>query len=263
VQTQGGAFAMFSSHVDVLPGKRRSFFPPFGRCVRVTGSTAGSNDMKGWAQVSWQCCLRTRRPAVGRPVESVVDEEMGGSAAHWPGGCAGTMPMPVSCRAERDVSQPPRGHVWGHDWAARYAIQVGWASALRYHYDRRHREWERARNDASTPSAIRLISGLPVVLSRVTERLHSVRCSSSSAELSVGVYPGTDFHSGRRLYRLFEAGGRSDGGHPTVRDQLQAGDSLSARPDTADHPIVQTVSRHYERVVRRSLRCANAIRLRR
>ena len=263
---------MFSSHADVVAGLEGGRFPPFTP-VRQGDKLygRGANDMKGGLASSIVAvrCLQALGVQLQGDVyiESVVDEEMGGSngtlasrvRGHHADACIVPEPNGMC------VSPAHRGGgMWDITIKGTPGMPFGASSLINPAYGIGHlvaaiEAWEQARNQQITPHPLyESTPGLPVVLSRITAgdfepgTGNSVP-SDAELEVWVEVYPGTTLDE---LYQDFIGHlKRVAAQTPVIQrceiDVTQVIRFLPGSEIPKDHPIVQTVGNAYEQIVRR------------
>ena len=264
---------MMSSHIDVVAGLEGGRFPPFGpvrQGERLYGR--GSNDMKGGLAASIMAvrCLQELgvRLEGDLYVESVVDEEMGGSngtlasrvRGHNADACI--VPEPNGMM----VSPAHRGGViWDVTIKGSSGMPFGATELINPAYGIGHlivsiQEWEKARNARTTPHPLYQANpGLPVVLSRISAgdfvpgTGNSVP-SSALLEVWAEVYPGTtleELHDDL-IGHLRQVAEQT----PIIQQcEMEIGQAIRFLPGSeipVDHPIVQAVSRTYEQVIQQA-----------
>lgn len=260
---------MFSSHIDVVAGLEGGQYPPFTP-VRQGDKLygRGSNDMKGGLAASIMAvqCLQALGVRLQGDVyiESVVDEEMGGSngtlAARLRGHNASACIVP---EPNGMVVSPAHrgGGMWDIIIKGAPGMPFGASELINPAYGIGHlivaiEKWEQARNQhLKTHPLYTATPGLPVVLSRVTAgdfapgTGNSVP-SSALLEVWAEVYPGTTLDE---LYNDLIGYLRQVAAETPVIQQCEMDITqiirfLPGSEIPVDHPIVQTVSRLYEQV---------------
>ncbi len=261
---------MFSSHVDVVAGLEGGRFPPFSP-VRQGDKLygRGSNDMKGGLAASIMAvrCLQELGVRLQGDVyvESVVDEEMGGSngtlasrlRGHNASACI--VPEPNGMM----VSPAHRGGgMWDITIKGSPGMPFGASGLINPAYGIGHlivaiEKWEQARNQRLTPHPLYTSTpGLPVVLSRISAGDFEPGTGNSvpsKAELEVWaeVYPGTtldDLYNDLIGY-LKQVAEQTPVIQQCEMEITQVIRFLPGSEIPVDHPLVQTVSRLYEQVV--------------
>jgi len=260
---------MISSHVDVVLGLDGRFpaYSPVRQGDKLYGR--GSNDMKGGLAASIMAlrCLQELGVTLDGDfyVESVVDEEMGGSN--------GTLASRVrGHNADACIVPEPNGmlvspaHRGGVIWKIRVTgasgMPFGALELINPAYGIGHlivaiQEWEKARNQRTTPHPLyKDAPGLPVVLSRVTagDFIPGTGNSVPSyAELEVWaeIYPGTSFEELRDdlIGYLEKVAAQTPIIQQCTFEVTQVIRYLPGSEIPADHPIVQAVSHSYEEVL--------------
>lgn len=264
---------MFSSHNDVVAGLNTGRFPPFGpvrQGDRLYGR--GSNDMKGGLAASIIAVRCLQELGVQLPgdvyIESVVDEEMGGSngtlasrlRGHNPDACI--VPEPNGMY----VSPAHRGGgMWDITIKGASGMPFGATDLINPAYGIGHlivaiEKWEQERNKRTTLHPLyQSTPGLPVVLSRVTAgdfmpgTGNSVP-SNAQLEVWAEVYPGTtldDLQSDLIGY-LKKVAAETPVIQKCEMEIEQVIRFLPGSEIPVDHPIVQFVSRSYEQIVQRA-----------
>jgi len=270
--SSGAKSLMISSHVDVVLGLEGKFPPysPTRQGDKLYGR--GSNDMKGGLAASIMAlrCLKELGVTLQGDfyVESVVDEEMGGSN--------GTLASRVrGHNADACIVPEPNGMIVSpaHRGGVIWKIRIKGASGMPFSgselinpaYGIGHlivaiQEWEKARNQRTTPPPIyQAAPGLPVVLSSVKagDFIPGTGNSVPSyAELEVWaeIYPGTTFEELRDdlIGHLEKVAAET----PILqRCEIEITQVIRYLPGSeipADHPIVQTVSQSYEDILDRA-----------
>lgn len=264
---------LFSSHADVVAGSKGGRFPPF-EPAREAGKLygRGSNDMKGGLAASLMAlrCLQQLgvRLQGNLIVESVVDEEMGGSngtlasrlRGHNADACI--VPEPNGML----VSPAHRGGcIWEIVLEGSPGMPFGSHSLVNPAYGIAQlvvaiEAWEEARNRRTPTHPMYLAKpGLPVVLSRVVAGDFEPGSGDGipgSAQLEVWaeVYPGTTFeaHYHDFIGHLKQVAAQSPMIQKCDMQIHQVTRFLPGSEIPPDHPIVQTVSRQYAQVVKRA-----------
>jgi acetylornithine deacetylase len=263
---------MISSHVDVVAGVEGGRFHPFAP-TRQGGKLfgRGSNDMKGGlaASIMAVACLQALDVRLQGDVyvESVVDEEMGGSngtlasrlRGHNAHACI--VPEPNGML----ISPAHRGGgMWDITIKGAPGMPFGASGLINPAYGIGHlavaiETWEKARNQRITPHPLYTSTpGLPVVLSRIIASDfvpgtgNSVP-SKAELEVWVEVYPGT---TQDELYNDFIGYLKQVAAQTPVIQQCEMEITQPIRflPGSeipVDHPLVQIVSHYYEQVVSR------------
>lgn len=261
---------MFSSHVDVVAGNDGGRFPPFGpvrQGDRLYGR--GSNDMKGGLAASIMAvrCLQELGIQLQGDVyvESVVDEEMGGSNGTLASRLRGHNTHACIVPEPNGMCLSPAhrgGGMWDITIKGAAGMPFGRSALINPAYGTGHlivaiENWEKARNQRITPHPLYTAApGLPVVLCRVTAgdfvpgTGNSVP-SKSELEVWVEVYPGTTLEE---LYNDFIGYLKEIAAKTPVIQQCeieiqQVIRFLPGSEIPVDHPIVQTVSPLYTQVV--------------
>ena len=263
---------MFSSHADVVAGNEGGRFPPFGP-VRQGGKLygRGSNDMKGGLAASIMAVRCLQALGVGLPgdvyIESVVDEEMGGSNGTLASRLRGHNAQACIVPEPNGMCVSPAhrgGGMWDISIKGTPGMPFGSSGLINPAYGIGHlivaiEEWEKARNQRITPHPLYTSTpGLPVVLSRVTAGDFVPGTGNSvpsRAELEVWaeVYPGTTREA---LYDDFIGYLQQVAAQIPVIQQceMEVTQVIRFLPGSeipVDHPIVQAVNRTYEQVVKR------------
>jgi acetylornithine deacetylase len=260
---------MFSSHIDVVAGLEGGQYPPFGP-VRQGDKLygRGSNDMKGGLAASIVAvrCLQALGVRLQGDVyiESVVDEEMGGSngtlAARLRGHNATACIVP-----EPNGMFVSPGHRGGGMWdiiiKGAPGMPFGASELINPAYGIGHlivaiESWEKARNQRTTPHPLyTAVPGLPVIISRIEAgdfipgTGNSVP-SSALLEVWAEVYPGTTLDEvyNDLIGYLKHVAAETPVIQKCEMDITQVIRFLPGSEIPVDHPIVQTVSRLYEQV---------------
>ncbi len=270
---QAGRSLLFSSHADVVMGNKGGRFPPF-HPVREEGRLygRGSNDMKGGLAASLMAvrCLQELGVRLNGDllVETVVDEEMGGSN--------GTLASRLrGHNAEACIVAEPNGmmvspaHRGGGMWEIALkgspGMPFGSEELINPAYGIAHlvvaiEEWERARNARLSPPPLYADApGLPVVLSRVVADDFESGTGDgvpSKARLEVWVeeYAGTAFkeHYDDFIGYLEQVAARTPVIQKCEMQVKQVTRFLPGSAISSDHPIVKAVCREYEQVVGRA-----------
>lgn len=265
-----GRSLLFSSHADVVVASKGGRFPPY-EPVRENGKLygRGSNDMKGGLAASLTAvrCLKELGIRLNGHliVESVVDEEIGGSngtlAARLRGHNADACIVPEP--NGMIVSPAHRGGgMWEISLKGSPGMPFGSENLINPAYGIAHlvvaiEEWENARNARTTPPPYYASApGLPVVLSRVIAddfESGSGDGVPGNARLEVWTeeYPGTTFeeHYDRFIGHLKRVAARTPVIQKCEMEIKQMTRYLPGSEIAADHPIVEAVSREYARVV--------------
>ena len=269
----GSRSLLFSSHADVVAGSQGGRFAPF-EPAREAGKLygRGSNDMKGGLAASLIAvrCLQELgvRLQGNLTVESVVDEEMGGSN--------GTLASRLrGHNAEACIVPEPNGmfvspaHRGGCMWEITLegspGMPFGSTGLVNPAYGIAQlvvaiEAWEEARNQRTAPHPMyQATPGLPVVLSRVVAgdfEPGSGNGIPSRAQLEVWaeVYPGARFEE---LYDDFIGPLKRLAAQSAMIQKCemlvhQVTRFLPGSEIPADHPIVQAVSRQYAQVLKRT-----------
>jgi acetylornithine deacetylase len=271
-QSKAGRSLMFSSHVDVVAGHNTGRFPPFAP-VRQGDKLygRGSNDMKGGlaATIFAVRCLQEIGVQLQGDVyiESVVDEEMGGSngtlasrlRGHNPSACI--VPEPNGMI----VSPAHRGGgMWNITIKGVPGMPFGALELINPAYGIGHlivaiENWAKARNQRITPHPLYTSApGLPVVLSSVKAgdfvpgTGNSVP-SKAELEVWVEVYPGTTLDE---LYSDFIGHLHAVAAETPIIQQCEMTITqlirfLPGSEIPLDHPIVQAIGSRYEEVMQK------------
>jgi acetylornithine deacetylase len=265
-----GRSLLFSSHADVVMASKGGRFRPY-EPVREGGKLygRGSNDMKGGLAASLVMvrCLQELGIRLNGDliVESVVDEEMGGSngtlasrlRGHNADACIVAEPNGMM------VSPAHRGGcVWEISLKGSPGMPFGSENLINPAYGIAHlvvaiEEWEKARNShISPPPVYAAAPGLPVVLSRVVaDDFESGTGDSvpSQARLEVWLeeYPGTTFqeHYDNFIGHLKQVAGQTPVIQKCEMQVKQVTRFLPGSAIPADHPIVTEVCREYAQVM--------------
>ncbi len=267
-EKQSAKSLMFSSHIDVVLGLQGRFPPyaPVRQNDKLYGR--GSNDMKGGLAASILAvrCLQELGVKLRGDVyvESVVDEEMGGSngtlASRLRGHNADACIIP---EPNNMLVSPAHkgGSIWditikgvpGMPFTATALINPAYGVG---HLIVAIEAWEKARNLRTKPHPLYESNpGLPVVLSRVEAGDFIPGTGNSvpsKAMLAVWaeVYPGTtrDELYNDLIGHLKQIAAQT----PVIQQcEIEIEQEIRFLPGSAipaDHPIVQTVSRIYEQV---------------
>jgi acetylornithine deacetylase len=269
-----GRSLIFSSHVDVVAGSKGGRFPPFEPTREASSGKLygrGSNDMKGGMAASIVAvrCLqalgvRLRGDVI---VESVVDEEMGGSngtlAARLRGHNADACIVPEP--NGMFISPAHRGGcMWEISLEGSPGMPFGSTGLINPAYGIAHlavaiEAWEAARNAHIAPHPLyKAIPGLPVVLSRVAAGDFEPGSGNgvpgrALLEAWAEVYPGTSFEdlTNDFLGNLKQVAARTPVIQKCEMKIHQVTRFLPGSEIPNDHPIVQTVSRNYAQVAKR------------
>jgi acetylornithine deacetylase len=260
---------MFSSHADVVAGNKGGQFPPFAP-VRQGGKFygRGSNDMKGGLAASIMAvrCLQELgiRLQGDVYVESVVDEEMGGSNGTLASRLRGHNAHACIVPEPNGMCVSPAhrgGGMWDITIKGAAGMPFGSTGLVNPAYGIGHlivaiENWEKERNQRTEPHPLyESAPGLPVVLSRVTAGDFAPGTGNSVpsfAELEVWaeVYPGTTL---QELYDDFIDYLRQTAERTPVIQQCEVDVTqvirfLPGSEIPVDHPLVQAVSRSYQQV---------------
>lgn len=270
--SRGARSLMFSSHADVVAGLEGGRFPPFAP-VRQGDKLygRGSNDMKGGlaASITAVRCLQALGVRLQGDVyiESVVDEEMGGSNGTLASRLRGHNPHACIVPEPNGMCVSPAhrgGGMWDITIKGAPGMPFGASGLINPAYGIGHlivaiEKWEKARNQRTTPHPLYTSTpGLPVVLSRVTAGDFSPGTGNSvpsKAELEVWaeVYPGTTLDELYNDFIGYLKQAASD--IPVIQQcEMEITQVIRFLPGSEippDHPIVQTVNRIYEQVVKR------------
>jgi acetylornithine deacetylase len=200
-------------------------------------------------------------------VESVVDEEMGGSNGTLASRLRGHNAHACIVPEPNGMCVSPAhrgGGMWDITIKGAPGMPFGSTGLINPAYGIGHlilaiESWEQARNQHITPHPLYTSTpGLPVVLSRVTAGDFAPGTGNSvpsQAELEVWaeVYPGTtldELHDDFIGY-LRQAAARTSVIQQCELEVTQVIRFLPGSEIPVEHPIVQAVSRSYEQVVRR------------
>lgn len=267
---RSGHSLLFSSHADVVTASKGGRHNPY-EPVREDGKLygRGSNDMKGGLAASIMAlrCLKESGVRLNGDtiLESVVDEEMGGSngtlAARLRGHNADACIVPepngmVVSSAHRGggmweiTLKGSPGMPFGSDNLINPAYGIGRLVVA-------IEEWEKARNARiTTPALYAAAPGLPVILSRViADDFESGTGDGvpSRAKLEVWVeeYPGTTFqeHYDRFIGHLKKVAAETPAVEKCEMEIEQMTRFLPGSEIPSDHPIVRALSRGYQRVL--------------
>lgn len=264
-----GRSLLFSSHADVVTASKGGTHKPY-EPVREDGKLygRGSNDMKGGLAASIvalrclkECGIRLNGNMI---IESVVDEEMGGSngtlAARLRGHNADACIVP---EPNGMVVSPAHrgGAMWEINLKGSPGMPFGSDNLINPAYGIGHlvvaiEEWENARNDrVSAPPLYVTMPGLPVVLGKVVADDFESGAGDgipSNAKLEVWVeeYPGTTFqeHYERFIDHLKKVAAQTPAVNKCEMEIKQMTRFLPGSEIPPDHPIVQALSREYKRV---------------
>jgi acetylornithine deacetylase len=270
---QAGRSLLFSSHVDVVMASKGGRFSPY-EPVREAGKLygRGSNDMKGGLATSLTAvrCLQELGVRLNGDliVESVVDEEMGGSngtlasrlRGHNADACIVAEPNGMM------VSPAHRGGcVWEISLKGSPGMPFGSEDLINPAYGIAHlavaiEEWEQARNARIIPPpSYADAPGLPVVLSRVVADDFESGTGDgvpSQARLEVWVeeYPGTTFeeHYNNFIGHLKQVAAQTPVIQKCEMQVKQVTRFLPGSAIPADHPIVAALCREYAQVIGRA-----------
>lgn len=263
---------LFSSHVDVVAGSpngRRRPFEPSREGGRLYGR--GSSDMKGGLAASL-CALRCLQALGVRPsgdviVESVVDEEYGGSNGTLASRLRGHQADACICPEPNGMLLSPAhrgGRMWEITLEGSPGMPFGSGNLVNPAYGIAHlavaiEDWEHERNRRVEPHPLyRETPGLPVVLNAIQSGDFEPGAGdgvpgSGRLEVWVEVYPGTACED---LENDFLGNLKQVATHTPVLQQC----AMHVRPLTrflpgseipSDHPIVQLVGHEYAQVVGR------------
>lgn len=263
---------MFSSHADVVAGNKGGQYPPFSP-VRQGDKLygRGSNDMKGGLAASIMAvrCLQELgiRLQGDVYVESVVDEEMGGSNGTLASRLRGHNAHACIVPEPNGMCVSPAhrgGGMWDITIKGAAGMPFGSSGLINPAYGIGHlivaiENWEKARNQRTEPHPLyESTPGLPVVLSRVTAGDFAPGTGNSvpsSAELEVWaeVYPGTTL---QELYDDFidylqQVAAETPAIQQCDVEVTQVIRFLPGSEIPVEHPLVQAVSRTYEQVTAR------------
>jgi acetylornithine deacetylase len=268
-----GRSLLLSSHVDVVAGSKGGRFSPF-EPVRESGKLygRGANDMKGGlaASIFAVRCLQGLGIQLQGDliVESVVDEEMGGSngtlASRLRGHNADACIVPEP--NGMIVSPAHRGGcMWEITVKGSPGMPFGSAGLLNPAYGIAHlvtaiEAWEIERNRRLiAPPLYQATPGLPVVLSRVVAGDFEPGSgngvpSKAQLEVWVEVYPGTDFDA---LYADFIGHLKQVAAKSPVlqRCDIDIHQEIRFLPGSeipVDHPLVDAVSRSYTQMMNKT-----------
>lgn len=271
--TGDGKSLLFSSHADVVAGGKGGRFKPF-EPARDDGKLygRGSNDMKGGlaATIMAVRCLKELglRLKGDLIVESVVDEEMGGSngtlASRLRGHNADACIVPEPSGM---VLSPAHrgGGMWEITLKGSPGMPFGSANLINPVYGIGHlvtaiEAWERARNEKLVPHPLyKDDPTLPVVLSRVTAGDFEPGSGDGvpgSAQLEVWaeIYPSTTMDE---LYNDFIGNLKKVAAQTPIiqkceMDIRQVVRFLPGSEIPVEHPIVQTVNHCYNQTLGRA-----------
>lgn len=265
-----GRSLLFSSHIDVVMANKGGRFQPY-EPIREDGKLygRGTNDMKGGLAASLVAlrCLKELGVRLNGNliVESVVDEEIGGSngtlAARLRGHNADACIVPEpngmivspahrgGCTWEITLKGSP-GMPFGSDNLINPAYGIG-------HLVVAIEEWENARNAHITaPPLYANVPGLPVILSRVVADDFEAGAGDGvpgRARLEVWTeeYPGTTFqeHYDSFIGNLKQVAARTPAIQRCEMEVKQITRFLPGSSIPADHPIVKAVCREYAQVM--------------
>jgi acetylornithine deacetylase len=256
-ESGNGRSLIFSSHVDVVAGSKGGRFPPFEPTREASSGKLygrGSNDMKGGLAASIVAvrCLqalgvRLRGDVI---VESVVDEEMGGSN--------GTLAARLrGHNADACIVPEPNGMFVSpaHRGGCMWEISLEGSPGMPFGST----GLEAARNQyVPTHPLYQAIPGLPVVLSRVAAGDFEPGSGNgvpgrALLEAWAEVYPGTSFEdlSNDFLGNLKQVAARTPVIQQCEMKVHQVTRFLPGSEIPNDHPIVQAVSRAYAQVAGR------------
>jgi acetylornithine deacetylase len=263
---------MFSSHADVVAGSKGGRFPPFEPTREASSGKLygrGSNDMKGGLAVSIVAvrCLQALGVHLRGDiiVESVVDEEMGGSngtlAARLRGHNADACIVPEP--NGMFISPAHRGGcMWEISLEGSPGMPFGSTGLINPAYGIAHlavaiEAWESARNQrVATHPLYQATPGLPVVLSRVVAGDFEPGSGNgvpgkALLEVWAEIYPGTSFEdlSSDFLGNLKQIATLTPVIQKCEMNIHQVTRFLPGSEIPNDHPIVQAVSRSYAQVM--------------
>jgi acetylornithine deacetylase len=267
--SQGSRSLMISSHADVVAGNEGGRFPPFGpvrQGDRLYGR--GSNDMKGGLAASIMALRCLQELGVKLPgdvyIESVVDEEMGGSNGTLASRLRGHNAQACIVPEPNGMVVSPAhrgGCIWKISITGAPGMPFGSSGLINPVYGIGHlivaiQEWEQARNARTTAHPLYSdMPGLPVVLSRVIASDFEPGTGNSvpsRAELEVWaeVYPGTtldELHADL-IGHLQQVAAQT----PVIQQcEIEISQVIRFLPGSeipVDHPLVHTVERAYETV---------------
>lgn len=268
-----GRSLLFSSHADVVTASSGGKYKPY-EPVRADGKLygRGSNDMKGGLAASIMALRCLKESGIhlngNMIVESVVDEEMGGSngtlAARLRGHNADACIVP---EPNGMVVSPAHrgGAMWDITLKGSPGMPFGSDNLINPAYGIGHlvvaiEEWEKARNGrVKAPPLYANVPGLPVVLSRVIADDFETGTGDGvpgRAKLEVWVeeYPGTTFqeHYDRFIEHLKQVAAQTPAVNNCEMEIKQITRFLPGSEIPSDHPIVRALSREYQRVLGRA-----------
>jgi acetylornithine deacetylase len=263
---------LFSSHADVVAGGPGGRFKPF-EPVREAGKLygRGSNDMKGGLAATI-CAVRCLQELGVRLqgdliVESVVDEEMGGSngtlASRVRGHNAAACIVPEP--SGMFVSPAHRGGtIWEITLEGSPGMPFGSTGLINPAYGIGHlavaiEAWEQTRNQRTRPHPLyQAAPGLPVILSRIVAGDFAPGTGDgvpgkATLEVWAETYPGTAL---AELYDDFIGNLKQVAAQTPVIQKCKMNIEqvirfLPGSEIPVDHPIVQAVSRSYDQVMKR------------
>lgn len=268
-----GRSLLFSSHVDVVAGSKGGRFNPF-KPVREDGKLygRGSNDMKGGLAATIfavQCLQELGIQLQGDlKIESVVDEEMGGSNGTLASRLRGhnTDACIVPEPNQMLISPAHRGGcMWEITLTGSPGMPFGSGNLLNPAYGIAHlataiEAWEQKRNQGLVPHLLyQTAPGLPVVMGRLRAGDFEPGTGngipgSAQLEVWVEVYPGTtlDELSHSFLDHLKQIASQVPVNQKCQMDIHQEIRFLPGSEIPVDHPIVHSVSNAYQQITSRA-----------